>query len=180
MLLIRAVSHCCHALRCHFLERDERVRRPSNLRMNKQQSFHPVLSFWGCIVALPCLRAQSQRRKAAPPRRRPLRHAPARLCRPASPRIAQPRRHPVDRDVDAAPHALVRRLAGRLRAVTAHQFDLQVVQRVEVGQAVLERARERGVRREAPGLAGDQRQHVAGALPLGADRGEDALAGPAV
>jgi hypothetical protein len=67
-----------------------------------------------------------------------------------------------------------------LRAVPAHQLDLQVVRRIEIRKAVLDRARQARVRRQPMRLAGDQRQRVVGALPRGLDRREYALAQPLV
>src|SRR5690348_17482915 len=46
--------------------------------------------------------------------------------------VAQPRRKPVDREVDAALHALL----GAARAVALQQLQLQVVERVEVGEEI--------------------------------------------
>src|SRR6218665_2070408 len=59
-------------------------------------------------------------------------HAQRGAQRP-SPGIAQPCGNPVDRDVDSGLHALII-LAG---TPAAHQFDLQMVQRVDVCKAVL-------------------------------------------
>ena len=62
--------------------------------------------------------------------------------------IAQARREPVDRHVDAALHALDAGVVLAARAVAPHQLDLQVVERIEVRKAVLDRARQRRVRRQ--------------------------------
>ena len=70
-----------------------------------------------------------------------------RACSPIpkpSTRIAQPRRDPVDRQMNPAVHARV----GVARAVPLDQLDLQVVQRIEVGEAVLDRARQQRVVRQ--------------------------------
>ena len=50
--------------------------------------------------------------------------------------MAQPRRDAVAGQVDAALHAFV----GFARAVAAQQFDLAVVQRIDVGEAIADRA----------------------------------------
>ena len=53
------------------------------------------------------------------------------------PVLRKPGRDAVDRDVDAALQPLVVLLPG---APAAHQLDLQVVQRIDVGEAVADRA----------------------------------------
>ena len=58
-----------------------------------------------------------------------------------STRVAQPGRQPVDRQVDAAPHALVP-VAG---AMPAQQLELQVVERVQVREAVADRPGQRWI-----------------------------------
>ena len=68
-----------------------------------------------------------------------------------STRIPQPCRNAVDTDVDTALHALV----GQASAVAADQLDLQVVQRVDVGESVSDRAVERRVAGQAVFLACD-------------------------
>lgn len=70
--------------------------------------------------------------------------------------------------MNAAPHAHIV-LAG---AVAAHQFHLQVVQRVDVGEAVADGSLQRGIAGQALLLAGDQRKRLHGALPFGFDRRE--------
>ena len=56
------------------------------------------------------------------------------------------------------------------RAVAAHQFDLQVVQRVDVGEAVADRALQCRVARQPLLRAGDQRRaRRDGAVPFGLD-----------
>src|SRR6202012_748117 len=54
--------------------------------------------------------------------------------------VAQPRGDAVDRQVDAALHALGGRIVLAPHAVAAHQFDLQVVQRIEIREPVFDRA----------------------------------------
>ena len=66
-------------------------------------------------------------------------------------RVAQACRYAVDGDMDAALHPLIR-LA---RAVASHQFDLQVVQRVNVRKAVADGVLQGGVVRQALLVAGD-------------------------
>src|SRR4030095_14511930 len=60
-------------------------------------------------------------------------------------RVAQPGRDPVDRDVDAAPGAVV----DFAFAIAAHQFDLQVVQRVDIREAMAYGALQGRVGRQA-------------------------------
>ena len=62
------------------------------------------------------------------------------------------------------------------RAPAAHQFDLQVVQRVDIGKAVANRTRQGGVVRQALLVAGNARQHVGRAVPLLLDGAEHLLA----
>jgi hypothetical protein len=113
-------------------------------------------AFAAVTAALPAVQPASS---SVPRRRR------RRLAR-ALPRIPQPRRQTVDRDVDAALDAVERRIVLAARAVAPHQLDLQVIQRVEVRKAVLDRTRERGVVREAMALAGDARERGVRPLPL--------------
>src|SRR5688500_13549187 len=60
--------------------------------------------------------------------------------------VAQARGDAVDRDVYAVLHQLVDRLVVAPRAVAPHELDLQVVERIDVREAVLDRARQRRVR----------------------------------
>jgi hypothetical protein len=55
--------------------------------------------------------------------------------------VAQPCGYPVDGQMDCLHHALV----GIARAVTLQQLDLYMVERIEVGKAVLDRARQQGI-----------------------------------
>src|SRR5690348_12394023 len=66
---------------------------------------------------------------------------PAAACRSA--RVAQSGGDAVDGQVDAPPQPVVVAIAVALLAVAPHEFDLQVVQRVEIRKAVLDRTRER-------------------------------------
>mgnify|MGYP006151880011 CR=1 FL=1 len=58
-------------------------------------------------------------------------------------------------------------------AVALDQFDLQVVQRVEIGEAVLDRARQQRIAGQAFLGAGDGREHAAGTFMLAGDAAED-------
>src|SRR4051812_27029733 len=78
------------------------------------------------------------------------------------PRVSQPRGHAVDRQV----HPVADGLAVLAGAQAADQFDLQVVERVDVGQA---RADDRGKVRvlvQQLRLAGDLQHRLDRALPL--------------
>src|SRR6516162_9684461 len=55
--------------------------------------------------------------------------------------VAQPRGYPIDGQMDCLHHALV----GLAGAMTLQQFDLYMVERIEVGEAVLDRARQQGI-----------------------------------
>ena len=87
-------------------------------------------------------------------------------CGPNLTGIPQARSNPVDGNMDTAPHALVA-LAG---AVAAYQFDLEVVQRVDVGEAVVDGALQAGVGGQALFVASDQGEGVGGAMPFLLDR----------
>lgn len=56
----------------------------------------------------------------------------------AANRYFQTRRNPVDRQMDAALGSLI----GDACAVTAYEFDLQMVQRINVGKAVFDGPRQ--------------------------------------
>ena len=60
-------------------------------------------------------------------------------------RVAQPCRHAVDRQVDAAMDTLIGLRFRGQGAVALDQFHLQVVERIDVGNAVLDRARQQRV-----------------------------------
>src|SRR5690606_23125900 len=91
--------------------------------------------------------------------------------------VAQPRRDSVDGEVDGAAYARIGlAMAVALRgAPTADQFDLQVVQRVDVGKALAQRGQQHGVVGQQVALR-QQPQHGYGARVFGADLPEDALA----
>src|SRR5262252_7517910 len=55
--------------------------------------------------------------------------------------VAQPCGYPIDGQMDCLHHALV----GLAGAMTLQQFDLYMVERIEVGEAVLDRARQQGI-----------------------------------
>ena len=61
-------------------------------------------------------------------------------------------------------------------AVALEQLDLQVVQRIEVREAVADRARERRIGFEEADAAGDREERPHGGIELGADAREDRLA----
>ena len=61
----------------------------------------------------------------------------------SSPAIPQPRRHSIDRQMYHPPHTLVACAA----AVPLQHFDLQMVERIKVGEAIANRALEHGVAR---------------------------------
>jgi phosphatidylserine/phosphatidylglycerophosphate/cardiolipin synthase-like enzyme len=86
--------------------------------------------------------------------------------------VAQSRGDAVDGQVDAALHALV----GLAGAVAAQQLDLDVVQRIEVGEAVADRALQQRIEVEQFLLAGDRQQRGDRGLPFGLDAREDGLA----
>src|SRR5215471_10149905 len=65
-----------------------------------------------------------------------------------SPGVAQACGDSVDREMDAAANTLVGLVGLAAAAVALDQFDLQVVERIEVRQAIADVARERGTRFE--------------------------------
>ena len=67
-------------------------------------------------------------------------------------------------------------LIGLAGAVAAYQFDLQMVQGVDVGEAVAHRALQGRVAGQALLVAGDQLQRFDGALPFSLDGRENFLA----
>src|SRR5439155_10747054 len=88
-------------------------------------------------------------------------------------RIPQPRRQSVNGEVDAALHALV----GVARAMAAQELELEVVEGVEVGEAVADRAGERRIRFEEGRGAGDLEERLRRRVELGRDAPEDRLRG---
>ena len=84
----------------------------------------------------------------------------------------QARRDAVDADVDAALHPLI----GEARPVAPYQFDLQVMQRIDVRKAVPDGARKRRIGLQSLPLPGDAVECIDCRLPLGFDRCKDALA----
>src|SRR5690606_31727646 len=89
--------------------------------------------------------------------------APARrpfLWLVVSPGIAQAGCNSVDRQVDATPDALVHlAVAGDGGAMALEQLYLQVVQRIEIGETILDRARQQRIGRQAFAMTGNRRQH---------------------
>src|SRR5947207_2046066 len=63
------------------------------------------------------------------------------LTRDSSTRVAEARGESIDRQMDAGLHAVV----GVAGAVAAQELELQVVQRIEIGQPVAQRTRKRRV-----------------------------------
>src|SRR5436853_3556013 len=90
--------------------------------------------------------------------------------------VAQAGGDAVDGEVDRAQEALV--AAGG--AVAAKQFHLQVVQRIEVREAVADRARERRIFGQQLRVPGDGEEPAPRALAFALDALEDARAQPGV
>src|SRR5262245_54043781 len=86
--------------------------------------------------------------------------------------VAQPCGYPVDGQMDCLHHALV----GIAGSMTLQQFDLYMVERIEVGKAVLDRARQQGILVEQCLLAGDNEQHFNRILPFGTQPRKDSFA----
>ena len=100
---------------------------------------------------------------AAPGRRR----LSPRAC--VLPGVAQPRRDAIDGNMDPALNPLV----SLARAVAANQFHLQVVQRINLGKAVANRALQRGVAGQTLALTGDLAQRAHCTVPFGLDHAEN-------
>src|SRR5258708_22829251 len=79
-----------------------------------------------------------------------------------SPAIPQPRRNPVDRDLDAAQHLFV----GILRAMLLQELHLHVVQRIVIGEADADRALQQRVALQQALLHPDAQQWVDRGLPF--------------
>src|SRR5262245_34923556 len=86
--------------------------------------------------------------------------------------VAQPCGYPIDGQMDCLHHALV----GLAGPMTLQQFDLYMVERIEVGEAVLDRARQQGILVEQCLLAGDGEQHINRVLPFGTQPWKDSFA----
>src|SRR5687767_5106412 len=78
------------------------------------------------------------------------------------PGVAQSGSEAVDGKVDAALHARL----GVPRPVAPQELQLQVVQGIEVGEAVADGACERGVRLEEAGAAGDREERLHRRIPF--------------
>src|SRR5262249_39020612 len=85
--------------------------------------------------------------------------------------VAQSCSYPVNGQMDCLHHALV----GIARSVTSQQFDLYMVERIEVGKAVLNRARQQGILVEQCLLAGDGEQRFNRVLPFGTQSRKDSF-----
>src|SRR5262249_13449800 len=88
------------------------------------------------------------------------------------PTIQKPRRNPVDGEMDALNNALVRLAV----PVAFEQFELHVIERVDIGEPVADRTGERRVALEQALLLEDRQQRLDRILPLGAEPREDRLA----
>ena len=86
--------------------------------------------------------------------------------------VAQPRRNPVDRQVDTA----LRPFVAGARAVSANQFDLQMVQGIDVRKAVFDLPGQRIVVGQALFVTSDPLQGIGCAMPFGFYRFEDFFA----
>ena len=91
--------------------------------------------------------------------------------------VAQARRNAVDGDVDAALDALIRcGLVPKPFAVAANQFNLQMVQRIQIGKPVLDGALQRRIASQALLVPGDQHECCCHAVPLGLNQAENLAA----
>src|SRR5947208_7716247 len=86
--------------------------------------------------------------------------------------VAQPCGYPIDGQMDCLHHALV----GITGPVTLQQFDLYMVERIEVGKAVLNRARQQRILLEQCLLAGDCEQHFNRGMPFRTQPRKDGFA----
>src|SRR5438046_7275122 len=81
-----------------------------------------------------------------------------RVHRAASPAIAQARGEAVDRQMYPALGELI----GLARAMATQQLDLEVIERVEIGEAIANASRQRRVVVKERRLAGERMQQVDG------------------
>jgi hypothetical protein len=86
--------------------------------------------------------------------------------------VAQPCRYPIDAQMDCLHHPLV----GIASPVTLQQFDLYMVEWIEVRKAILDRARQQRILVEQCLLAGDREQHFNCVLPFGTRPRKDSFA----
>src|SRR5262249_49417568 len=86
--------------------------------------------------------------------------------------VAQPCGYPIDGQMDCLHHALV----GLAGPMTLQQFDLHMVERIEVGEAVLDRARQQGILVEQCLLASDGEQHFNRVPPFDTQPRKDSFA----
>ena len=94
------------------------------------------------------------------------------MCFVTLPAVPQPGRNAVDAELDALHHAGV----GVAGAVAAQQFDLHVVQRIDVGHPAAQRASEQRISFQKLLLACDSAHGIDGRLPLGFQPFEDRAA----
>src|ERR1700716_4362165 len=82
-----------------------------------------------------------------------VRNAPCRWTphRAASPAVAQARGEPVDRQMYSALDELI----GLARAIATQQLDLQVIERIEIGEAIANASRKRRIVVKERRLASD-------------------------
>src|SRR6266850_5218355 len=89
-----------------------------------------------------------------------------------SPAIPQPRRYPIDRELNPAQHLLVR----VLRAVFLQQFHLHMVERIEIGKTVADRAVQEWVALQQPFMPHDVEQRLDRGMPFAPDAPKNAFA----
>src|SRR5262245_3565067 len=95
-----------------------------------------------------------------------------RYSRSSSTSIPKSRRYAVDRDLNAAQHLLIR----VLRAVFLQKLHLHVIERIEIGEALADRAFEQRVSLQQPLLAHDFEQRFDREVPLPADAAKNLFA----
>ena len=139
--------------------------RPAQKQSTKPRSGHAAS--WGralkALAARPTSASSAWRFRVVAKTRYPLQELAT---------IAQPCGYPVDGQVDCLHHALV----GIASPVTLQQFDLYMVERIQVGETVLDRARQQRILIEQCLLAGDGEQHINRALPFGTQPRKDSFA----
>ena len=91
-------------------------------------------------------------------------------------RITHPRRNTVDGQMNAVLHAVIR----LPRTPAAHQLNLQVVERVDIGKAVANGTCQCRVVGQAVFVTGDVGQRLHRALPFRLNRAKNAFAQPGV
>ena len=118
------------------------------MKITTYDKFRPEVAWMCCVL----LGARVQRRWSAPQTLwRVDRESGTRLAA-----IAQPRRDPVHRQMNPLQHVRIAVAGSKAR----EQFDLHVIERIHIGKAVADRAREQRIAFQQRALPGDGQQRL--------------------